>query len=141
APPSRTHGTHPHFFTIWRGSTHARRASYSRHPHAPLIDLPPLFRRARQPALASGVAVQTHLPVRAALIALAVALLAVLLATQLLLPSARVRAQSALGSCGDPSAPYAEVQIDALPRVNLQLAQTEQQREQGLMYVDNLPPD
>jgi uncharacterized membrane protein (UPF0127 family) len=69
------------------------------------------------------------------------ALLAVVLASLLALPSGRVRAQSALGSCGDPSAPYAEVEIDSLPRITLQLARTEQEREQGLMYVENLPPD
>ncbi|MBV9583043.1 MAG: DUF192 domain-containing protein, partial [Chloroflexi bacterium] len=57
--------------------------------------------------------------------------------------SGRARAQSAIGTCGDPSAPYAEVQIDTHPRINLQLARTEQERETGLMYVDenHLPAD
>src|SRR5690348_16290531 len=56
-------------------------------------------------------------------------------------PSDRARAQSAIGMCGDTSAPYAEVEIDTYPRVDLRLARTEAEREQGLMYVDNLPPD
>lgn len=55
--------------------------------------------------------------------------------------SGRARAQDAVGTCGDPAAPYAEVQIDGYPRVDLQLARTEQERETGLMDVDNLPPD
>jgi uncharacterized membrane protein (UPF0127 family) len=67
-------------------------------------------------------------------------LIAVLLAVP---PSDHVRAQAATGSgsCGDSSTPYAEVQIDTLPRVDLQLARTEPEREQGLMYVQDLPPD
>ncbi|MBV9601861.1 MAG: DUF192 domain-containing protein [Chloroflexi bacterium] len=77
----------------------------------------------------------------------AAALLAVLVAGVVALgliaftASGRARAQSGVGSCGDPSAPYAEVQIATHPRINLQLARTEQERETGLMYVDNLPPD
>jgi len=55
--------------------------------------------------------------------------------------STRARAQDAMASCGDPSAPYAEVQIDSHPRISLQLARSEQERETGLMYVDNLPTD
>jgi uncharacterized membrane protein (UPF0127 family) len=55
--------------------------------------------------------------------------------------SGRARAQAGVGACGDPSAPYAEVQIDTHPRINLQLARSEQERETGLMYVANLPPD
>ena len=51
------------------------------------------------------------------------------------------RAQDAIGSCGDPSAPYAEVQIDTAPRINLALARTEAEREQGLMNVTDMPPD
>jgi hypothetical protein len=69
------------------------------------------------------------------------ALIAVVAAALLALPSDKVRAQDAVSSCGDPNAPYAQVQIDTLPQISLQLARTEQQREQGLMYVDNLPPD
>jgi len=68
------------------------------------------------------------------------AILAVILAALLVLPSGPVRAQ-AVGQCGDPGAPYAQVQIDGYPQVNLQLARTEAEREQGLMYVDNLAPD
>jgi uncharacterized membrane protein (UPF0127 family) len=49
--------------------------------------------------------------------------------------------QSAIGTCSDPSAPYAEVQIDTHPRINLRLARTEQERETGLMYVDSMPQD
>jgi uncharacterized membrane protein (UPF0127 family) len=56
-------------------------------------------------------------------------------------PADRVRAQSALGSCGDPSAPYAVVQIDTSPRIDLMLARTPAEHEQGLMYVQDLPPD
>jgi uncharacterized protein len=55
--------------------------------------------------------------------------------------SGKARAQAAVSSCGDASAPYAEVQIDTHPRINLQLARTEQERETGLMYVDNLAPN
>jgi uncharacterized protein len=71
------------------------------------------------------------------------ALLALVVAALLVVPpSTGVRAQqSAVGACGDPSAPYAEVQIDTFPRVNLLLARTEAEREQGLMFVDDLPPD
>jgi uncharacterized membrane protein (UPF0127 family) len=56
-------------------------------------------------------------------------------------PADHVRAQAAINQCGDPSSPYAQVQIDTLPRINLQLAQTEAEREQGLMYVQDMPPD
>jgi uncharacterized membrane protein (UPF0127 family) len=56
-------------------------------------------------------------------------------------PADRARAQAASNQCGDPSNPYAEVQIDALPRISLQLARTEAEREQGLMYVQNMPAD
>jgi len=55
--------------------------------------------------------------------------------------SGKAGTQDAIGACGDPSAPYAEVQIDTHPRIGLQLARTEQERETGLMYVDNLPPE
>jgi uncharacterized membrane protein (UPF0127 family) len=51
------------------------------------------------------------------------------------------RAQAANGTCGDASAPYADVQIDAHPRLNLRLARTEQDRETGLMYVDSMSQD
>jgi len=41
----------------------------------------------------------------------------------------------------DGDAPYAEVQIDTRPRIALELATTEAQREQGLMYRQTLGPD
>jgi uncharacterized membrane protein (UPF0127 family) len=69
------------------------------------------------------------------------ALLAVVLAGLVALPSGGARAQAAVGQCGDPNAPYGQVQIDTYPQINLQLASTEAQREQGLMYVTDLPPD
>ena len=53
---------------------------------------------------------------------------------------ARGRAQDALATCGDPSAPYAQVQIDTAPRLDLELARTSQEHERGLMFVDVLPP-
>jgi uncharacterized protein len=69
------------------------------------------------------------------------ALFALVLAGLLTLPSGRVHAQAALGQCGDSNAPYAQVQIDTSPQINLQLASTEAQREQGLMNVTDMPPD
>lgn len=54
-------------------------------------------------------------------------------------PSDRARAQSAVGSCGDASAPYAEVEIDTFPRIDLELARTPAEHEQGLMNVQDLP--
>jgi len=66
-------------------------------------------------------------------------LAALILATATLLPSThRVVAQPTQGNCGDP---YAEVQISTAPRLSLMLARTEAEREQGLMYVTDLPPD
>jgi uncharacterized membrane protein (UPF0127 family) len=56
-------------------------------------------------------------------------------------PSGRARAQSAVGACGDPSAPYAEVQIDPSPRIDLELARTAQEHQVGLMNREYLPPD
>jgi uncharacterized protein len=64
------------------------------------------------------------------------ALIPVLLVGLFALPSCPGRT-----ACGDPGVPYAEVQISTQPRVNLQLARTEPQRQQGLMFVDNLAPD
>lgn len=57
-------------------------------------------------------------------------------------PSDRVRAQSVNNSCGNPAAPYAEIQVgkDTL-HLDLLLARTEAEREQGLMFVQNLPPN
>jgi uncharacterized membrane protein (UPF0127 family) len=51
------------------------------------------------------------------------------------------RAQDAVGGCGATSAPYAEVQIDTLPRIDLELARTPQDHERGLMFRDSLPAD
>jgi len=56
-------------------------------------------------------------------------------------PAGRARAQTAIGACGDPSAPYAEVQIDTYPRIDLELARTAQEHEVGLMNREYLPPD
>lgn len=54
---------------------------------------------------------------------------------------ARGRAQDAVGNCGDATDPYAEVQIDTYPRLDLELARTPQEHEVGLMFRDDLPPD
>jgi uncharacterized membrane protein (UPF0127 family) len=73
------------------------------------------------------------------------ALFAAVIAGLMALPSAHVRADDASSSAGcdytSSTAPYGEVQIDTYPRVNLRLARTEQEREQGLMFVDNMAPD
>ena len=65
--------------------------------------------------------------------------------------SAHVGAQSDQTDCGGQ--PYAEVQIDGLPRLSLEpvraadgqtragVARTPAQHEEGLMDVDDLPPD
>ena len=55
--------------------------------------------------------------------ALATSLIAVLVAGFVVMPS-RGRAQTAVGACGDSSAPYAEVQIDTYPRIDLELARS-----------------
>lgn len=55
--------------------------------------------------------------------------------------SDRASAQAATGACDDGAAPYAQVEIDTQPRVNLMLARSEAEREQGLMYVQEMPPD
>jgi uncharacterized membrane protein (UPF0127 family) len=52
--------------------------------------------------------------------------------------AARARAQTA-SDCGGQ--PYAEVQIDGLPRLNLEVARTPAEHEKGLMDRDYLPPD
>ena len=54
------------------------------------------------------------------------------------LVAARAGAQS--NGC-DGSAPYAEVQIDGSPRLNLEVARTPAEHEKGLMDRDSLPPD
>jgi uncharacterized protein len=72
--------------------------------------------------------------------ALAVGALALVAAAVIVMP-ARGRAQTAVGMCGDSGAPYAEVQIDTFPRIDLWLARTPQEHERGLMFVDDLPAD
>jgi uncharacterized membrane protein (UPF0127 family) len=69
------------------------------------------------------------------------AAVAIVVAAAVIVVPARSRAQSAVGTCGDASAPYAEVQIDTFPRVDLRLARTPQEHERGLMFVDDLPAD
>ena len=54
------------------------------------------------------------------------------------LPAAS-RAEDALGQCGDPSAPYAEVQIETFPRLELEVARTPDEHQVGLMYRQSLP--
>ena len=54
---------------------------------------------------------------------------------------ARSRAQDAIDACSAGSAPYAEVQIDTLPHIDLELARTSQEHERGLMFRDSMPPD
>ena len=49
------------------------------------------------------------------------------------------RAQDAIGACGDPAAPYAEVQIDTYPRLWLELARTPEEKQVGLMYRESMP--
>jgi uncharacterized membrane protein (UPF0127 family) len=64
-----------------------------------------------------------------------------LLTLGLLAMPATGRAQAIAANC-DPSTPYAEVEIDGTPRVQpLEIASTEPQREQGLMYRQSLDPD
>ena len=83
-------------------------------------------------ALAFGVVVLTASPLRGALLIL---LVAGLLSVP---PAGNARAQA---GCGDPSTPYAVVQTATAPRLTLELARTEPQRELGLMYRLDLPPD
>src|SRR5918911_1582308 len=68
------------------------------------------------------------------------ALLTVLLATLLILPAAG-RAQEAGWTHPRAPPPYAVVQIDTYPRIDLELARTPQEHEVGLMYREYLPPD
>jgi uncharacterized membrane protein (UPF0127 family) len=51
------------------------------------------------------------------------------------------RGQDAIGACGVDTGPYAEVQIDTLPRIDLELARTADEHTRGLMFRDYLPPD
>jgi uncharacterized membrane protein (UPF0127 family) len=68
------------------------------------------------------------------------ALLVLLLVGLVALPAAS-RAEDAIGQCGDASAPYAEVQIDTFPRLNLEIARTPDEHQVGLMFRQTLPID
>lgn len=50
-------------------------------------------------------------------------------------------AEDAVGSCGDAAQPFAEVQIDTLPRINLELARTPEEHQVGLMFRESMPWD
>jgi uncharacterized membrane protein (UPF0127 family) len=70
-----------------------------------------------------------------------------LISLALLLVPAATRADDAVGACGDTTTPYAEVQIDTFPTLNLELAITPEEHQVGLMFrgwdtaVGRLPPD
>jgi len=66
--------------------------------------------------------------------------LALLSAALIGLPAA-TRAENAIGQCGDPLAPYAEVQIDTFPRLGLEIARTPEEHNVGLMFRESLPSD
>jgi uncharacterized membrane protein (UPF0127 family) len=68
------------------------------------------------------------------------ALLALLLVGLVALPAAS-RAEDAVGQCGDATTPYAEVQIETFPRLNLEVARTPDEHQVGLMYRQELPAD
>jgi uncharacterized membrane protein (UPF0127 family) len=57
------------------------------------------------------------------------------------IPALGSRAQEAVGTCTAASGPYAEVQIDTSPRLDLELARTPQEHERGLMFREYLAPD
>jgi len=67
--------------------------------------------------------------------------LLVLVSLALIALPATTQAENAIGQCGDPQAPYAEVQIETLPRLNLEIARTPDEHQVGLMYRDSLPVD
>ena len=46
-----------------------------------------------------------------------------------------------MGTCEPADSPYAEVQIDTLPRVWLEIARTPQEHQLGLMFRTSLPTD
>ena len=71
--------------------------------------------------------------------AIALAVVAVIALAFIVRPL-RGRAQGTGCDASIPN-PYAVVQIDTFPRVDLELAQTPQDREVGLMYRDWLPSD
>ena len=58
-----------------------------------------------------------------------------------LLPAGRGHADTTQAVCDPTSAPYAEVQIDPLPRVALEIARTPQEHQVGLMNRQSLDPD
>jgi uncharacterized protein len=59
----------------------------------------------------------------------------------LLVPAASRADNTAVGNCGDVSAPYAEVQIDTFPRMYLEIARTPDEHQTGLMFRQTLAPD
>ena len=69
-------------------------------------------------------------------------LLGALVCTLLVLPpSGRARAQDASDTCADNTGPYAVVQIDTYPRLDLELARTSHEHQVGLMDREHLPTD
>jgi uncharacterized protein len=64
--------------------------------------------------------------------------LALLTLALIVLPAAS-RADDAVGQCGDPSAPYVEVQIETQPRLALEIARTPEEHQVGLMFRESLP--
>jgi len=68
------------------------------------------------------------------------AVLGVLVVGLMALP-APSRAQDAVGTCGDANSPYAVVQIDTFPRLDLELARTSQEHQLGLGDREYVPPD
>jgi uncharacterized membrane protein (UPF0127 family) len=63
------------------------------------------------------------------------------LAVALCIVPAAGRAQDATGSCGFTTTPYAEVQIDTFPRLDLELARTPEEHQVGLMFRESMAPD
>jgi uncharacterized protein len=51
------------------------------------------------------------------------------------------RAQDVVATCTDTAYPYAVVQIDTLPRLDLEVARTPQEHQLGLGDRDYVPPD
>jgi uncharacterized membrane protein (UPF0127 family) len=77
------------------------------------------------------------------LVAVGFALAALLVVWPSIRPGLSVvgRAHSAGPTCSDSDTPYAEVQTDTTPRIDLQLARTPLEHEVGLMNREYLPPD
>jgi uncharacterized membrane protein (UPF0127 family) len=65
--------------------------------------------------------------------------LPVFLALSLVVAALVATHAGAQSDCGGQ--PYAEVQIDGLPRLNLEVARTPAEHEKGLMDRDSMPPD